>query len=1112
MAAERICAECGAPLPENAPGNRCPKCLLSLGLEEPGNDDGPQKSAAPIAGKPGEPTDSNSLEERIGTLIGRYRLLQQIGEGGFGIVFMAEQTEPVQRKVALKVIKAGMDSREIIARFEAERQALAMMDHPNIARVLDGGTTPSRRPYFVMELVKGIPITEYCDQGQLSTRDRLELFIKVCRAVQHAHQKGVIHRDLKPGNVLVTLHDGEPVPKVIDFGVAKALDQKLTEKTLFTRFEQMIGTPAYMSPEQAALGGLDIDTRSDIYSLGVLLYELLTGVTPLDAEILRKGALDQIRRMIRETDPPTPSTRLRAMSDRLVDVARCRQTQPVTLSRLVRGDLDWVTMKCLEKDRQRRYETVNGLARDIERHLNNEPVVARPPSRLYEFQKTVRRHKFGFAAAGAVIVALFIGVLVSTWQAIRARRAEHEAQTEAAKSRQVSKFLEDTLGAAGPAVALGRDTTLLREILDRAAERVTSELKDEPLVAAELQVEIADVYVSLLDFDKGERLHRQALETRRKLLGPDHADIAYSLRHLANARRCQNQYGEVEALVREATAMYRRLGHPDLAYALVDLASSLVDQGKAEAAEMPNREAQELFRKASGDQRPNIATLVWQLGSIRRGQGRLGEAEQLMMEQLPTLRETAGQDGVYFSLGELASLQMDRSEWPQAEAILKEQLAIAKRIFSGTHFNYLASPYRGLAQVLMHQGKLEEAETFQQEGLSILRKDPGDQRQEIADTLRGLADIHRAQGKFDQAEVVLQEASSILSKDPADQRLKIARMNWQLADIRRAQGRNEEAEKVMIEQLPTLRELCSPSDLGFSLEGFAHFLMEDGKFAKAEELFRETLAIQRGIFNPNHRALMYTLLGLAECLSREGKRIEAETILRQGLAIQSKLSEDERHDPERWRWIGSILLMMDNFSEAEEWCRKALLDKSNWPRLTPKEYVKIVETLVIVLLGEAKFNEIEASYPEWLRNAHAGVPADDLGLADLLTQIMWAELVHGKFAEAEKLAGECVAIREKKLPDEWRTYEARCMLGSCLFHQKRYTEAEPLLVSGGYGLKQHATDIPDAWRPRVSADLKCVAQFYEATSCSNQAAEWKQTLQEFEQALTNKQTSAKPRP
>jgi serine/threonine protein kinase/ankyrin repeat protein len=348
--------------------------------------------------------------ESIGAAIGRYRLLERIGEGGFGVVYMAEQQEPVTRKVALKVIKAGMDTREVIARFEAERQALALMDHPNIAKVLDGGSTEAGRPYFVMELVRGIPITEYCDQNNLSTNERLQLFIKVCQAVQHAHQKAVIHRDLKPSNILVALHDGEAVPKVIDFGVAKALGQKLTEKTLFTAFRQMIGTPAYMSPEQAGLSGLDVDTRSDIYSLGVLLYELLTGVTPFDKQTLAKAALDEIRRMIRESEPPKPSTRLLTLGDKLIEVAKHRHTEPATLSRLVRGDLDWIVMKCLEKDRARRYETTNGLVQDVERHLRAEPVSAAAPSFPYRAGKFLRRNRARLAFAGLVLTVIVLAV------------------------------------------------------------------------------------------------------------------------------------------------------------------------------------------------------------------------------------------------------------------------------------------------------------------------------------------------------------------------------------------------------------------------------------------------------------------------------------------------------------------------------------------------------------------------------------------------------------------------------------------------------------------------------------------------------------------------------
>jgi len=370
------------------------------------------------------PAASIPLAEKPGDKVGRYKLLQQIGEGGCGVVYMAEQEEPVRRRVALKIIKLGMDTRQVIARFEAERQALAMMDHPNIAKVFDASATETGRPYFVMELVRGIRITDYCDQNNLSTRERLNLFTQVCNAIQHAHEKGIIHRDIKPSNILVTMHDGVPVPKVIDFGIAKATEQRLTDKTLFTAFEQFMGTPAYMSPEQAEMSGLGIDARSDIYALGVLLYELLTGNTPFDAKELLQAGLDEMRRTIREKEPARPSTCLSTMQAAdLTMVAKHRQADPSKLTHLLHGDLDLIVMKALEKDRAHRYETANGLARDIERHLNNEPVVACPPNVMYRCQKFIRRNRLAFAAGTAVVLTALIGLGFSTWMYLKQRDA-----------------------------------------------------------------------------------------------------------------------------------------------------------------------------------------------------------------------------------------------------------------------------------------------------------------------------------------------------------------------------------------------------------------------------------------------------------------------------------------------------------------------------------------------------------------------------------------------------------------------------------------------------------------------------------------------------------------
>jgi len=432
--------------------------------------------------------------EKPGDRIGHYKLLERIGEGGCGVVYVAEQTEPIRRRVALKIIKLGMDTKSVIARFEAERQAIAMMDHPNIARVLDAGATETGRPYFVMELVRGVKITDYCDEKQLSARARLELFIQVCHAVQHAHQKGIIHRDIKPSNILVTINDGVAVPKVIDFGVAKATGgQPLTDKTVYTAFEQFIGTPAYTSPEQAVLTSLDIDTRSDIYALGVLLYELLTGKTPFDSKELLSVGLDAMRRTIRETEPPRPSTCLSKLpGQELSTVAQRRSLEAPKLVSELSGDLDWIVMKALEKDRARRYETANGLAMDVERHLRDEPVAAGPPSRLYRLGKLVRRNKLAFAAGSAVAASLVIGLALAAVLLLRERAARELADEQTAIAQAVNAFLQEDLlsqassyGQADAGFRPDPDLTV-REALERAAERI-GRFADHPMQEAAVQ-------------------------------------------------------------------------------------------------------------------------------------------------------------------------------------------------------------------------------------------------------------------------------------------------------------------------------------------------------------------------------------------------------------------------------------------------------------------------------------------------------------------------------------------------------------------------------------------------------------------------------------------------
>jgi eukaryotic-like serine/threonine-protein kinase len=650
-------------------------------------------------------------------LAGKYKLIEEIGEGGMGSVYMAQQTEPVKRPVAVKVIKAGMDSKAVLGRFEAERQALAMMDHPNIARVLDAGTTDGGRPFFVMELVKGTPITQFCDERKLTPRQRLELFVPVCQAIQHAHQKGIIHRDIKPSNVLVALYDDKPVPKVIDFGVAKAAGPALTDRTLMTGFGAVVGTPEYMSPEQANLNNMDIDTRSDVYSLGVLLYELLTGSTPVDRKSLAKAALLEILRIVREVEAPKPSHRL-STADALPSVAASRGTEPAKLSKLMKGELDWVLLKALEKDRSRRYETANGLARDIQRYLADEVVEARPPSTRYRLKKFVRRHKGQVIAASLVLFALLAGMIGTTWGLIQARRQEQQAQKRLRQIEKANDILGSIFENLDPKEIAKAERPLqaiLVEKVDKAVAQLEGESIGDPLVVASMQLKFGYSLLGLGEPGKAIVLLEKARATYQAKLGPEHPDTLRCMNNLAQAYQAAGKLDLALPLFEE-TLKFRKakLGpeHPDTLASMNNVASAYLAAGKLDLALPLFEETLKLQKAKLGPDHPNTLRCMNNLAEAYQVAGKLDLALPLFQEALAKGRKSLPKDSPQLA-GQLAGLSLallQTKAFTDAEPLTREFLAIWEKTRPDAWSSFNARSLLGGA--LLGQKKYADAESL----------------------------------------------------------------------------------------------------------------------------------------------------------------------------------------------------------------------------------------------------------------------------------------------------------------------------------------------------------------------------------------------------------------
>jgi len=825
-----------------------------------------------------------------GACVGPYRLLQLLGEGGFGEVYLAEQERPVRRRVAVKIIKAGMDTRAVIARFEAERQALAVMDHPNVAKVFDAGSTEAGRPYFVMEYVQGEPITAYCDRHMLTLRQRLELFIPVCEAVQHSHMKGIIHRDLKPSNILVTMVDDRPVPKVIDFGIAKAVSSRLTERTLFTEHGVLIGTPEYMSPEQAEVGSADIDTRSDVYSLGVVLYELLTGAGPFDSQELRRAAYARIQQIIREVEPPRPSTRLTSLGAGGAVVADRRRTRLDELARELRSELEWIPLKAMRKDRTQRYRSAMELADDIRNYLAGRPLAAGPESAAYRVRKFIRRHRAPAAAGAAIAASLVLGVVGISWglvrerglraaadeQRERAEAAERAATARLAESMTVQRFLREMLESVDPERAGGREVTV-REILDAAAGRIGDSLADQPLVEAALRQTLGATYHQLGRYAEAEAHLRRAVELRLASRGERDPETLDSLNALGATLLSGDKADEAAVVLRRAMEGRREvLGPTDPAtletQSLAGFAVQLL--GRPEEAERIYRETLAAQREHAGAAAKATLETMASLADVLQDLGRLEEAEQVARELVETAVGALGEESPSAMMGMsiLGSILENRGKFAEAVEVGRRVLALKTKVYGEDHYQTFQS-VNALALALQAVREYDEEVALLARVVELAERSLGPEHEATLTYTANLGRAEQLRGNLDQAEALIRRVYEARRRlhGPAAQGTLIVQNNLGLLLLDRKKP--AEAEPLFRDMVAGIDQLLPEGHWMRSAAraSLGNCLLDLGRYEEAERVITEAYEGLKASLGEGHQRTLLAAGSLADVYKALGK-------------------------------------------------------------------------------------------------------------------------------------------------------------------------------------------------------------------------------------------------